>query len=154
MSAKKAKAVTDWESATESSSEWESLPSGLSPLWKPKEGDTIIFQPDAVHQFKETKKNKKKKGAKANFAIEGVLLGGTFNAVQGTVKVGDRCTLGSVYNFIGEDRLITEQGELSPMSIKLKKANAGFKIRFDGKISIGGGRTVNQMDIAVPKGFR
>lgn len=146
----------EWDKAGPSGDDYESLPSGLSPLWTPKEGETIFFRPDTVHPFK-VKKGKKKQG-KGNFAIEGIYTGGegTFSRGKGklaTVTFGDRVTLGSSYNLIGPDRLIND-GELSPMAVKILEAKKSFKIRFDGKVKTDNGRSVNQLDVAVPKGFR
>jgi hypothetical protein len=104
---KKKAAVDDWENAKGefSQDDFESLPSGLAPLWKPEEGDTIFFTPETVHPFKQKKgKTKGKKGTKNNFAIEGTFVGGeTMNFFSGknkaaTIKPGSKVTLGSSYN--------------------------------------------------------
>jgi hypothetical protein len=101
---KQQQAATDWEHATPSftNDDFDILPSGLPPLWKPVAGDVIHFRPDHVEPFKQKKQKKAKKGAitKQNYAIAGTLVGGStnhfFNGKNATeVKIGDRVTVGS-----------------------------------------------------------
>lgn len=139
--------------------EFDILPSGLPPLWKPQAGNLIYFRPDHVEPFK-TKKGKKGKTIKENYAIAGILVAGEtlnfFNSDQpASVKVGDRVTIGASYNLIGSDKLITEKGELSTMAESVLSRKACFLIRFDGKVKTGtSGRTVNRYTVGVPKGIR
>jgi hypothetical protein len=157
--------ATDWENTPSnySTEDFDILPSGLPPLWKPEAGNVIYFRPMSVELFK-VKKNKQKKGKgkkSVNFAIAGILVGGDancfFNGNSGTaVRYGDRVTVGSSYNLIGENKLITEDGELSPMSKRIMEEEKAFMIRFDGKIKQPNNpkMTVNQFTVGVPKGYR
>lgn len=162
--AKKA-AATNWQSAKGtnfSDDMFRDISTGLHPLWVPEKDNVIFFLPKDVEVFKVKKGSKKKNGAKPNFAIHGTFLGGeTLNFFSGknkpaTVKQGDTVTLGSSHNLVGADKLIqidekSGTASLSEMSEKVIAAKACFRIRFDGKISIGGGRTVNQFVVGVPK---
>lgn len=164
-------APTDWENAgPEDVSAWETLPSGFAPLWKPEKGNAIIVLPIGVHAFKNKpafvsgKKGKKDKEeiAKVNFAIECILRGGDvsnfFNKDEAaSVSIGDKVSLGSAHNLIGEDKLIVVDGamaELSPMSKLLMEDKQAFRIVFNGKIKIANGRSVNNFIIQVPNGYK
>lgn len=160
---KKAKSNSpeSWETA-QNADDYVNLPSGFAPLWKPEKDDVIFFRPDKVTLFKIKAKAKGKKGdiKKQNYAIEGTFLGGeTLHFFSGAtavaVKAGDRVSVGSSFNMIGEDKLITEDGELSKMSEQILKSGKAFRLIFKGKVKTGNeARSVNLFDIGVPKEFR
>jgi len=163
MTKKQEKPMVDseWETPDVNMEDFDILPSGLPPLWKPQSGNVIYFRPDHVEPFKSKKGKKGKKGSTpSNYAIAGVLVAGeTLNFFNGdqpaTVRTGDRVTVGSSYNLIGPDKLITDDGELSPMAQKVLDANKHFLIRFDGKVKTGNAaRSVNRFTVGVPKGLR
>jgi hypothetical protein len=159
---KKSNAPTDWEHAENENDEWETLPTGFAPLWKPQEGDIILFTPTSVHDF-ATKKGKAAKSGKNNQAVEGIFKGGSskhFFTGSGKkqretkVKSGEIIAVGVSYNFIGEDKIVNDKGELSRMSHLLMQNDGAFRITFEGKVSTDSGRSVNQFLIQVPMGMR
>lgn len=158
---------TSWEGAgaDADNGEWETLPTGFAPLWKPKEGDTIQFTPKSVAAFKGKGAVGKKGKGKINASCTAVLrggksiftTGGAKNQKEVSVKVGEDISVGLSFNMIGEDAIAVLEGNeyvLSPMSELLKKEGKSFRVRFDGKVPIGGGRSVNRYTIQVPNGFR
>lgn len=152
---------TDWENAEQNGGEnWESLSTGFSPLWKPEKGNAIVVLPTGVHAFK-IKKNAKVKTA--SYAIECILKGGSLgNFYNGrgeavSVAVGDSVTVGSSYNLVGEDKLVVIEKKivrLSRMTDLLAKDNQAFRIVFNGKVKLEGGRSVNDYTMQVPKGYK
>lgn len=158
----------DWENA--SGGEWEDVSTGFAPLWKPESGDVIFVTPVSVHTFKskKVKKGTKKKDVgKINYALEAIFKGGSadhFFTGSGTnnkevaIKPGDIVAIGTSYNLMGEDKLAVEvkEGEarLSAMAVLIGEEQQAFRISFNGKVQIGGGRSVNNFSVQVPKGFR
>jgi hypothetical protein len=158
----------DWENA--SGGEWEDVSTGFAPLWKPESNDVVFITPVSVHPFKSKKAKKdakKKEAGKINYAVEAIYKGGSAehfykgsgaSSQQVDIKLGDIVAIGTSYNLMGEDKLAVEvrEGEarLSAMSVLIGENQQAFRISFNGKVKIGGGRSVNNFSVQVPKGFR
>lgn len=160
----------DWENVEGGTDQWESLSTGFAPLWKPEKGDAIIVMPTAIHTFKskKVKKGQKKKDAgKINFALEAIFKGGSnahfytgsgSNSKEAEVSPGSIVAIGTSYNLMGEDKLAVEiapgEARLSKLSQLIEEEGQAFKIVFNGKIPLGGGRSVNDFSCFAPKGFK
>ena len=136
---------------------------GFAPSWKPKNaGEFILLTP--TNQIKQLPKMKGVK--KPGFVMQCVYLGGNSDnfyrgsgkkSEQVSVDSGEMIALMLSHNLYGDDTLaIEDDGEvrLSRLS-EFALANAKpLKILFEGKVSIAGGRSVNQFITQAPKGLK
>lgn len=136
---------------------------GFAPSWKPSNaGEFILLTPTDVIRQLPKKKGQKKPGN----VIEVIYHGGNSdNFYQGSgkkntqveVKDGDTVAVMLSHNLMADDSIAIENGKsilLSRLSEHVIESKAMMKILFEGKIAIGGGRSVNQFITQAPKGFK
>jgi hypothetical protein len=136
---------------------------GFAPSWKPSNaGEFLLITPTPVIRQLPKKKGQKKPGN----VIECIYHGGNSdNFYQGTskkstqveVKEGDTVAVMLSHNLMADDSVAVDNGKgviLSQLSEYVIAKESMMKILFEGKIPIGGGRSVNQFITQAPKGFK